>query len=51
MENKPWYETEEGKKQLLEIINEKFSFGKDGAIYCRECKNECVACVCMGDQE
>ncbi len=41
-----WYETEEGKQQLLDIINKKFSFGKDGTIYCRECKNESIACVC-----
>lgn len=45
-----WSQTEKGKKQLLDIINEKFSFKKDGAIYCRECKNESVACVCMDDK-
>lgn len=51
MEEKNWHETEEGKQQLLEIVNEKFSFGKDGTIYCRECKNESVACVCMNDED
>lgn len=42
--------TEEKKQALLEAINERFSFSKDGSIYCRECKNESVACVCMGDE-
>lgn len=47
MEEKNWHETEKGKQQLLEIINEKFSFEKDGTVCCRECKNESVACMCM----
>lgn len=51
MDEKPWYKTEEGKQQLLEIVNEKLSFGKDGTLYCGECKNESVACVCMNDED
>lgn len=48
---KKWYETEEGKKQLLCIINEKFFFLPDGTAlrrdeFCSNCKNEMVACVC-----
>lgn len=39
--------TEEKKQEILEAINERFSFSKDGSVYCRECKNEPVACVCM----
>ena len=46
-----WNKTEKGKQQLLDIINDKFSFGKDGTIYCLECKNESVACVCMNDED
>lgn len=44
---KHWHETEEGKKQFLDMLNSVFSFAKDGTIYCRECKNESVACMCM----
>ena len=46
---KPWHETESGKQQFLETVNSLFIFEKDGTIYCRECKNESVACVCMED--
>lgn len=46
-----WSETKEDKQQFLEIVKEKYSFDKNGNIYCRECKNEYVACVCMGDEE
>ena len=42
-----WSQTEEGKKRLLDILNAKFIFSKDGTLYCRECKNEPVACVCL----
>lgn len=45
-----WSQTKKGKKQLLDIVNEKYSFDNDGTIYCRECKNESVDCVCMGDE-
>jgi hypothetical protein len=38
------------KQQFLNIIKEKFSFGKDGTIYCNECKNEIVACICMNNR-
>lgn len=52
MEDKHWSETEEGNKKLLEIINEKFLFDKDGNAFerekfCEECKNELIACVCL----
>ena len=30
---KPWNETEEGKRQLIDIINKKFKFHKDGSIH------------------
>ena len=48
----PWYETEEGKQQLLEILNETFWFHADGSVIrkdesCPNCKNELVACVCL----
>lgn len=42
-----WYETSESKDILLNIVKEKFLFGKDGTLYCRKCKNENIACVCM----
>lgn len=28
----PWHETEEGKKNLLDLINEKYYFYKDGTL-------------------
>lgn len=46
-----WYETSEGKQQLLDIINRGFIFDKEGNAYCRECKNETVACVCILENE
>ncbi len=50
-EFKNWYQTEEGKQEFLDQLNHKFSFDTDGNIYCRECKNETIACVCMGEDE
>lgn len=44
-----WSKTEQGKNHLLKLINQRFSFDKEGHIYCLKCKNEPVACVCMGD--
>lgn len=32
MEQKHWYETKEGQEEFLKILNEKFSFTKDGEI-------------------
>lgn len=52
--DKKWYETDEAKQRLVELVdmvNEKYSFGKDGTMYCRECKNDPVACVCMDIDE
>ncbi len=47
-----WSETEEGKQQLLDILNETFWFHKDGKITrkdesCDVCKNELIFCVCL----
>lgn len=50
-EGKHWSETEEGKKSFMDLINKKYLFDAQGNIYCRECKNETVACVCMGEDE
>jgi hypothetical protein len=52
MNNKPWYETKEGKQQLLDIVNEKFAFLPDGEMipreeFCKECKKERVVCACV----
>jgi len=49
-----WTETEEGKQQLLDILNETFWFEPDGRIirkdeFCYECKNELIGCVCLED--
>lgn len=51
MPSSHWSQTEQGKKQLLNIVNEKFFFLKDGTPlrrdeFCDKCKNELVACVC-----
>ncbi len=32
----PWWETEDGKRQLLDALNERFMFHKDGTIEDRE---------------
>ena len=42
-----WSETEEGKQQLLDILNETFWFQADGTAvrkdeFCSECKNELI---------
>lgn len=50
MIDKHWWETDEGKESLLGIINGLFTFDRLGNIYCRECKNETIDCVCMRDE-
>ena len=52
MNEKTWNETEKGKQQLLDILNDTFWFQPDGSAVrkdesCEKCKNELVACVCM----
>jgi len=47
-----WNQPEEEKQRLLDVLNKKFMFHKDGTItrrdeFCANCKNELVACVCM----
>lgn len=42
-----WSETEIGNQQFLDIINENLFFSKEDTLYCRECKNESLACVCL----
>lgn len=46
-----WSQTEEGKNHLLKLINQRCSFDREGNVFCRECKNESIACVCMNEDK
>lgn len=56
MSEHPWHETEEGKKELLDLWNGIFWVKPDSDPVrkdesCSICKNELVACVCMEEDD